>query len=66
MKYPTWIKTYQNLDKEKDENPARTIRKQLTDIAETLSLKKGNRIAVTVGSRGISNLVVITQTVVKL
>jgi hypothetical protein len=65
MKYPTWIKACQNLDKERDENPARTIRNQLMGMGETLSLKRGKRIAVTVGSRGISNLVVMTQTVLE-
>ena len=64
MKYPKWIKVYQKLDGNRVENPPESLQKQLISIQEKVSIEKGQRIAVTVGSRSISNLVDITKTVI--
>ena len=64
MKYPKWIKVCQKLDGNRVENPPESVQKQLISIQEKVSIEKGQRIAVTVGSRSISNLVDITKTVI--
>lgn len=64
MKYPRWIKVFQSLNRERNEHPARTVTDQLVDLKESLFLDSNARIAVTVGSRGIANLLPITRAVV--
>lgn len=61
MKYPKWINVHQKLDRQVDPNPAETVRKQLASMAPPV--KPGDRIAITAGSRFISNLVDITRAV---
>ncbi len=65
MMYPKWVSVYQNLDKKRDDLPAETTVRQLAANPGALSVKAGDRIAVTVGSRFISNLVDITRAVVE-
>jgi hypothetical protein len=64
MKYPHWIKVLQTLDRERNEHPVRTVTDQLASLKESLSLDSNASIAVTVGSRGIANLLPITRAVV--
>jgi hypothetical protein len=61
MKYPKWINVHQKLDRQIDPNPAETVRKQLTSMAPPV--KPGDRIAITAGSRFISNLVDMTKAI---
>ena len=61
MKYPKWINVHQKLDRQVDPNPAETVRKQLASMAPPV--KAGDRIAITAGSRFISNLVDMTKSV---
>jgi hypothetical protein len=61
MKYPKWINVHQKLDRKIDRYPAKTVRDQLVSMAP--SVKPGDRIAITAGSRYISNLVDITKAV---
>ena len=62
MKYPKWINVHQKLDRQIDPHPAETVHNQLLSMAP--SVKPGDRIAITAGSRHISNLVDITKAVV--
>ncbi|MDA8124340.1 MAG: hypothetical protein M0009_04020 [Deltaproteobacteria bacterium] len=64
MEYPRWVKVRQNLDGSRDECPALSVEKQLVSFEKQLSFKKGDKIAITVGSRYIANLVPITKAVV--
>ena len=64
MKYPKWIKVYQELDNKRDDDPSHTVRIQLESIQNKLNIKDGDPIAVTVGSRSISNLVLLTKSVI--
>ena len=61
MKYPKWIKVNQKLDRQFDPDPAEAVRKQLASMAPPV--KSGDRIAITAGSRLISNLVDMTRAV---
>jgi hypothetical protein len=61
MKYPQWINVHQKLDRKVDPNPVETVRKQLASMAP--AVKPGDRIAITAGSRFISNLVEMTKAV---
>ena len=64
MEYPRWIKVRQELDRKRDEDPVQTVRDQLRSMGDAFEIKDGDRIAVTVGSRYISNLVGITRAVI--
>ena len=64
MKYPKWIRAYQQLDNKRDDNPSHTLGIQLESIQNKLHIKEGDSIAVTVGSRSISNLVPLTKRVI--
>lgn len=61
MKYPQWVNVRQNLDRQADRHPAETVRDQLVSLAP--AVKPQDRIAITAGSRYISNLVDITKAV---
>lgn len=61
MKYPKWINVHQKLDRQIDLHPTETVHEQLVAMAP--SVKPGDRIAITAGSRYISNLVDVTKTV---
>jgi hypothetical protein len=61
MRYPKWINVHQKLDRKVDPDPAETVRKQLASMAPPV--KPGDRIAITAGSRYISNLVEMTKAV---
>jgi hypothetical protein len=65
MNYPKWVKVFQKLDRKRDEHPERTVKEQLSSLQEKLPIKKGDRIAVTVGSRYISNLAAVTRAVIE-
>ncbi len=64
MKYPRWIKVNQQLDSKREDDPSHTVRIQLESIQNRLHIQYGDSIAVTVGSRSISNLVPITKSVI--
>jgi len=64
MRYPKWIRVRQNLDRKRLDDPYRHTYNQLTSLPESLFAWKDARIAVTVGSRYISNLTLITKAVV--
>jgi hypothetical protein len=64
MEYPRWIKVGQELDRKRDEDPVQTVREQARAVGEAFEINDGDRIAITVGSRYISNLVGITMAVI--
>lgn len=64
MKYPRWIRARQNLDTKRAIDPATTVSTQLNALEGTFKIGKGARIAITVGSRYIANLSLITKVVV--
>lgn len=64
MKYPQWIRLRQNLDTKRVIDPAATVITQLNTLEGTVKIEKGARIAITVGSRFIANLPLITKVVV--
>lgn len=64
MKYPRWIRFRQNLDTKRVIDPATTVGTQLNALEGTFKIEKGARIAITVGSRYIANLSLITKIVV--
>ena len=64
MEYPRWIKVSQELDRKRDEDPVQTVREQARAVGEALEINDGDRIAITAGSRSISNLVGITMAVI--
>jgi hypothetical protein len=64
MRYPKWIRVRQNLDRKRLDDPYRHTYNQLTSLPESLFAWKDTRIAVTAGSRYISNLAPITKAVV--
>jgi hypothetical protein len=64
MEYPTWFKIYQKLDKKADKTPAFTVESRLASLKDQIGIKRGTRIAITVGSRYIANLPLITKAVV--
>jgi len=64
MKYPRWIRIRQNLDTKRVVDPAAEVGTQLHALEGTFKIEKGARIAITVGSRYIANLSLITKVVV--
>lgn len=63
MRYPTWVKIHQDLDKKKDPDPVRTVQSRLTSLKGLAGIKRGARIAITAGSRHVANLPQITKAV---
>jgi hypothetical protein len=64
MNYPKWIRVRQELDRKREEHPEEKVIDLLRSLPEGISIRRGDRIAVTVGSRHISNLVGITRAVI--
>lgn len=64
MQYPRWIRIRQNLDTKRVVDPAATVSTQLHSLEGTFKIEKGARIAITLGSRYIANLSLITKVVV--
>ena len=64
MGYPKWIRVRQNLDKKRVDDPYRSTYNQLTSLSDSLFAYRDARIAITAGSRYISNLTPITKAVV--
>ena len=63
VKYPEWIRLRQDLDTKRDIDPAATVIAQLNRLEGSFTIEKGARIAITVGSRFIANLPLITKVV---
>jgi hypothetical protein len=64
MNYPRWMTVRQNLDRQRVDDPYRLVYEQLSAGSGWLPVKRGERIAVTAGSRYIANLVPITRAVI--
>jgi len=64
LQLPKMFKVVQSLNKEEIENIEEEIRKQISTSRLLKKLKKGSKIAVTAGSRGIDNIPVILKTVI--
>jgi hypothetical protein len=64
MKYPKWISVRQNLDRKRVDDPYRSTYDQLTALPESHFSYRGARIAITAGSRYITNLAPITKAVI--
>jgi hypothetical protein len=63
MSYPRWIRVRQKLDTKRIDDPYRFVG-ELLSARNGLSVERNARIAVTVGSRCISNLVPVTKAVI--
>jgi hypothetical protein len=63
MGYPKWIRVRQNLDGKRVDDPYRSTYNQLTSLSDRLFAYRDARIAITAGSRYISNLTPITKAV---
>lgn len=61
MNYPTFYKIRQKLEKRKIEDLASAVKKQFDAIELGSRIKPGAEIAITAGSRGISNIAAITR-----
>ncbi len=64
MDYPKWIRVRQNLDRRRVDDPYRSTYSQLTSLSDGLFAWRDARIAITAGSRHISNLTPITKAVI--
>lgn len=64
MNYPKWMAVRQNLDRQRVDDPYRLVYEQLTAGSGWLPVNRGERVAVTAGSRYIANLVPITRAVI--
>ena len=64
MGYPKWIRVRQNLDRKRVDDPYRATYSQLTSLSDSLFAWRDARIAITAGSRYISNLTPITKAVI--
>ena len=64
MGYPKWIRVRQNLDRKRVDDPYRSTYDQLASLSDNLFAYRDARIAITAGSRYISNLIPITKAVV--
>lgn len=64
MNYPRWIRVRQELDRKREEHPEKKVIDLLRSPPEGISIRRGDRIGITVGSRHISNLVGITRAVI--
>ena len=64
MGYPKWIRVRQNLDRKRVDDPYRSTYNQLTSLSDSLFAYRDARIAITAGSRYISNLAPITKAVI--
>jgi len=64
MNYPRWIRVRQELDRKREEHPEKKVIDLLRSLPEGISIRRGDRIGITVGSRHISNLAGITRAVV--
>jgi len=64
MDYPKWIRVRQNLDRRRIDDPYRSTYSQLTSLSDGLFAWRDARIAITAGSRHISNLTPITKAVI--
>jgi hypothetical protein len=63
MQYPRWIRVRQDLDAKRIDDPYRAAADQLAELPEAL-FPPGARIAITGGSRYITNLPAITKAVI--
>ena len=64
MGYPKWIRVRQNLDRKRVDDPYRSTYDQLASLSDNLFAYRDARIAITAGSRYISNLIPITKAVI--
>lgn len=64
MGYPKWIRVRQNLDRKRLDDPYLSTYNQLTSLSDSLFTYRDARIAITAGSRYISNLTPITKAVI--
>lgn len=64
MNYPRMIKVRQNLSDQRVENIPGKVKEELTRMGIQKKIKKRDTIAVTVGSRGVKNIHLITKSVV--
>ena len=64
LQYPRWITVHQQLDNKRIDDPYGSIHDQLSELSNRLHFAKGARIAITAGSRFISNIVPITKSVI--
>jgi hypothetical protein len=64
MRYPKWISVRQNLDRKRVDDPYLSTTEQLTALPESHFSYRGARIAITAGSRCITNLAPITKAVI--
>ncbi len=64
MQYPKWIGVRQNLDRKRVDDPYRFTYDQLTALPEQHFSYRDARIAITAGSRYITNLAPITKAVI--
>ncbi|HET7657919.1 MAG TPA: DUF362 domain-containing protein [Bacillales bacterium] len=63
VQFPKWYKFEQKFENETIENVEEEAKQAVRDAVEKASLKKGASIAVTAGSRGIQNIVLILKAV---
>ena len=64
MQLPKMFKVVQSFNNEEVDNLEEEIRKQISNSTSLKELKKGAKIAVTAGSRGIDNIPLILRTVI--
>jgi hypothetical protein len=61
---PTMVRIRQHFDRTKIENVDRVLREELTKPGAIDQIQPGQRVAITVGSRGIANIAAMARTVV--
>ena len=65
MSFPRMVRTRQQLDDSRVQNIGSTIRSEMQRLQISSRIKPGSNVAITAGSRGISDIVAITASIVR-
>ena len=65
MPYPRMVRVRQHFSAEKVADPAAEVKSQLSGLSLSEKIRAGDSVAVTVGSRGIANIPIITKAAVE-